>query len=483
MTTLRPDEAAAVAGLFPDEPSFAVLEARTGEAFWYEVYPRPWAPGGVTVQLAPAPPPAGPVAAVVPPGDVPPWLREALTAVADRSPLLLSGEPGGLITRDGRPVTAPPRPPAQLHLGVEGVGRVEQLVSRLPAVVRVVVPAAEGRRFVRIDGHPVRHLPPPAWFYLHLPPGPADLEVGVAPGRSGDKWALAAGGREVGTEAEPAEPAPVRRVILVVDRTCPDRDKWEAARDLVRSDRPAGPRQLEAFKSGAPAAAAPAEAPQADLNAAIRSGLADGFRTAFPDPVEVELVWFADVTDGGLGRPERATLAGKACGQADHRCRSDAIDRILPAAGYAPGLDVCDALEEGVREAGRIARETGPAAVLIVGNSPPRRPTDPDHPFSRMWSGVLPRSSSRSRGQFPAALADLDRLGCPVVALFLVGHLVPPGFDAYGPLQAAVGEAFRRTMPVETAVADRAGVAAGVVAAVRRLEAVRSGVLVERRAP
>jgi hypothetical protein len=480
MTPLSRADARTAATLFPDARAINILDARSGPACWVEAFPRPWADGGVVVVPRTDPAPEGPVVALLPTGVVTETVRAALTPVADRPFKVLAA--GDSLLRFSAPVPRPPTRPARpVRLVIEGVERVELTTSTFPTTVRVVVPAAHTQRLLRIGpADPGSELPGPEWFGLELPPGPGELEVDVAPGRDKDRWVLRRAGREVGHPTVPAEPVPVRRVILIFDRTCPDRNRWEAARALVRGDRTPGEPDVSAFltTSSIPSGglAAAARFPQAELNAAIRAGLADGFRDGFGPGVEVELVWFADVP-GAMGAPAGVTVLRTPVGRGDRRCPATELPDLLAAGGYAPGLDLWDALEEAVREAARVGGN-GPAAVLIVGNSPPRPPADPDHPFTQLWRTGLPPSTVRGRGAFPDALDALARVG-PVLTIFLGGHELPAvGADGYQTIQARVRDAFAEILPVIEAVADRAGVARAVTLAAKRLSGWTSGVLV-----
>ena len=272
-------------------------------------------------------------------------------------------------------------------------------------------------------------------------------------------------------------------MILIFDRTCPDRGRWEAARALVRGDRPPGEPDMQEFFATSTAPSARPTAPRlpqaesnAAINAAIRAGLADGFRDGFGAEVEVEVIWFADVP-GTMGCPPGVTVARVPVGRADRRCSATELAGPLAFAGYVPGMDLWDALEEAVQLAASVGAAS-PAAVLIVGNSPPNPPSDPDHPFTRLWRTGLPPSTVRARGMFPDALAALANVG-PVLNIFLTGHDLPvTGADGFQTVQAGVRDAFAEILPVIEAVADRDGVARAVTAAARRLTGWVSGVLI-----
>jgi hypothetical protein len=492
MTALRPTEGLAAAALFPGSPAVGLLDARAEEPAWADVFPRPWAAGGAVLVPLAGPPPEGPFVALLPAGQVSERARAALKAAGERPFAVLADAGDGLLLRYGVPVPAVParvQPPVRLEL--RGVESVLFPALNLPAAVRVTVPPADSQRFLHVSGtHPSGSLPADAWFFLDAPAGPVELEVTVVPGRGEDRWCVRAGGREVGRPSEPPTPTPTRHVILVFDRTCPDADQWVAARAMVRGAPPADladPTATFVANRPAPDAATvsappPRQPSQADLNAAIRAGVEEGFRRGFGPQVEVDLVWFAD-TPGHMGRPPGLWIPHEACGRADYRCPAPELGRALGAATYVPGLDLWDALEDAVREAVRLVAAFGPAPVLIVGNSPPCPPTDPDHPFTRLWRARLPRSTVRSRGRFPDALDELARAGCPILVVFPVGHKLPDrGADGFSTVQAGVREAFARTMPLIQSVADREGMARGVEEAARRLNGWVSGVTVHRGA-
>ena len=113
-----------------------------------------------------------------------------------------------------------------------------------------------------------------------------------------------------------------------------------------------------------------------------------------PEGVEVHFLWFADAHGGGLGCPEGVTLREMPWGWAESPGRADDIGFAVATADYVPGLDLWDCLDDALAEVARAVRRKAPGPVLIVGNSPPRPPEHPHHPFTRLWRSDLPRRRS-----------------------------------------------------------------------------------------
>lgn len=402
--------------------------------------------------------------------------------------------PDGPRRADGVPIQ---RVPAgePVELIVSGANESPRLVDRFPARVRVTARPGPRGAFLRVGGHtpylpPGSTLPPDeAWFLLPPGRGTVNLLVDIDVQPQGDVWIVRRGD---GAEASklsggPPDPPTPRTLILVFDRTCPDAHRWDEARVWVQEGRAA--RAEDEYNLSAPdPSAARSGLPEggvAGLNAEIRRGLADGFRAAAANcPPRVPVVWFADSYERLAPRPrieERLRAGG--CGRVDAPGRAVDLGPALGGLGYAPGLDLWDALDSALHEAREVARGHEPAAVLIVGNSPPHPPIDPDSPFNPILDRRGMRSARRLSGctvdrngrtentDFDAILERLTVANIPTVYLFLTGHrhVDMPLFSTYSTIQNEVRAAIEQYMPVVPAEPTADGVAAGVADALRRL--------------
>ncbi len=370
----------------------------------------------------------------------------------------------------------------------------EEFNVQLPALVFATIPADDSRKTLHLSASPEHGnaadeggpanaaFPAASWFELQLDAGEAELELAILPTRSGDTWSIRRASRngEPIARAVPArKPAPIQRLIIVFDRTCPDAERWSDARDLVRFGRsntaaqpaPTGVPEFDARAKQAASAqpAVGAALPQAELNAEIRRGLIEGLKAAFPAPIPLDIVWFADNVEG-IYPKDVAIPEVRGWGSATAGSTTAQAQRAISNLTYIPGLDIWDALDDGLNEAARIVTEFGPAAVLIVGNSPPHPPLEPHHPFTRLWREQLPPSAARSRGSFPAQLAKLEKLRCPVAMLFLTGHTTTGEGDDFHSNQHLVQSAFNRVMLIESFHAAAPEVAAGVVSVAAKLK-------------
>ena len=164
-----------------------------------------------------------------------------------------------------------------------------------------------------------------------------------------------------------------------------------------------------------------------------------------------------------------------ASGRFDHTPLTDAAHSTIARGTYLPGLDLWDAVDEGLDAALHAVRAHGACPVLIVGNSPPHPPDDPHHPFSELWQ-KLQYSALRASGEFPKRLAELREKGCVVGMVFLTGHDAKTWPGRFMEIQSHVHDAYQRVMPVIKALAEPGDVAAQVVNLVSLLRRSVSGV-------
>ena len=90
----------------------------------------------------------------------------------------------------------------------------------------------------------------------------------------------------------------------------------------------------------------------------------------------VHLAWFADGPGDGIAKRDDLEVPIAPFGDKGTRCAADLVD-LLWDCGWAPGFDLWDPLEEGLRIVARPILAGPPSSgILIVGNSPPNLPLD-----------------------------------------------------------------------------------------------------------
>lgn len=363
----------------------------------------------------------------------------------------------------------------------------------LPLALRVELPSAD--RLVPMFGLQLfqgnRELLPEAWFSVRGPPS-GRLTIDLRPKRTRAGWKdtlqlTYERGSERGRVQQSRNPKsaerptrPVQRLALILDRTCPDASAWSAARrvflgtaaEFAEADSYTIPQSQEA--------AAPSLAGHGALNRAIRSALAAGFNAwAASREVECDVWWVSDTAGSHVVAPSGVTLPREPVVYAGSTGSSGAaIAQRLEGATWTPGLDLWDPIERALAAAARGLREDDRrGAVLIVGNSPPNPLLLHDDPF---WdvARVFGYTTSLRRPHTPTWKLELDRCrqeGLPVAYLFLEHPLFEdeeerPIHEMFQKVQTAVRAALQRYLPVVTAAADEASVAAGLYEALQRLE-------------
>ena len=469
-------DARAIASFFPGARTVTVADARSGAIVWYRVFVRHWAALGVVIQSLYSDTHNGnaPCAVYVENGTdrsaVPSWLEELALTTEFR--VFESGH-AGVVTYDGKTVTAPPLRTSHSIIHFGGMEERKLNVRSLPVRISAQLPAhARLSRFRLAGTHPTESLPAPQWWQLDAQPGAVQLTVDVTPTESGDAWHVVVTDGEAIPIPEPNSLEPLHSLLLIFDRTCPDADRWSTARALVQ-----GRRVIENKEYGTRADAGPSAS---EINAGIRQGLAKGLRDAAHTPFPVEVFWFADTSGDGLTCPTGVEMVNSSWGRLEAPVDSAALASSLEGLGYSPGLDLWDSLDEALAHAvaWMAGREAMP--VLIVGNSPPHLPEEPSSEFWKILELPEIQSAYRRRSEFLCSLAKLEKLGVPVMCLFLTGHKAAEAgsaMDTYRLVQAAVRAGFQSCMPVLDAKAEESSVASVVVAALRRLNSSASRVI------
>lgn len=250
---------------------------------------------------------------------------------------------------------------------------------------------------------------------------------------------------------------------LVFDCTCPDRNQWRAAWDLVNA-----PLALHNRSDDAP--------PPRDFNLAIRQGLARALAAA-PEAHQcrTHLVSFADCPEEDLPNIEDIDRIPGVYTPREpyHDLQAHPLSSLaapLNTCYYCSGLDVWDHLELALQAvaAPLLLRPAAGSAVLIVGNSPPHLPTDGDSPLRSLLMFQDAASSVRRRNAlFTQALEALRHHRVPVVYLFLSNHITNdsdsfPALQKYQRLQRLVADALSHYLPIIEETADADGIARGV---------------------
>lgn len=364
--------------------------------------------------------------------------------------------------------------------------RVERLERRdLPLDVPVVRPPAADQPIAveLLSGDET--VMPAGWY--GLPEGEGgrgilriDVEARLGP----DRWAL----RYV-PDGKPAIPlrsvpppfpsaasarAPIERLAVILDRTCPDRGAWSAAR---------------AASLGRGAAADPFDpepSPRAStdgLNTEIRAALVAALQVHGGGLV-VDGWTVADIATDGIAWPAGLEAVGLAVVPTGTAAARDVAD-LFAQAGWVPGLDLWDPVEVALE--GALDRlESDPArrtAVLVVGNSPPNPLLGPTCPFRDVPAALGPQTSVRRQSaRWAVQLSRAEHLGVPVAWVFLEGHRCLPAdaaaLDRALRVQDRVRAALATCVDLTVANADHAGVLAGVTAALDGLSTNRGRSLV-----
>jgi hypothetical protein len=257
--------------------------------------------------------------------------------------------------------------------------------------------------------------------------------------------------------------APVfRHLGLVFDRTCPDREAWSDARQLVTSGAP-----LRVGQEYLGEDVVPEKAP-GEYNRGVRDGLARALKGELGgEGVEVHLAWFADVHEKGLASPDKVTMPLTPAGEVGTR-PADAVAEALENCPYSPGLDIWDPLEEALQLVAGPLLGRSDSGILIVGNSPPNLPLQATSPFWNLldFRKGFQTTTRRRNKAFTDVVRAAEAAGVPLVYLFLTHDQCEEeeraAFNVFQHLQAEVRKALGAYLPVVAQPADATGIARGV---------------------
>jgi hypothetical protein len=319
---------------------------------------------------------------------------------------------------------------------------------------------------------------PPVWY--RLDPGfEGILTVDRDPGFAGDTWRLEVGDASSGpaktlTQTVPVsdtETGPLDFLAVLLDRTCPDNANWINAYNLVNGrisgdEDPWRNHQLNSER----------------YNLDIRNGLADGLRMAFEAGLigRLQTWWFKDTPGDEMANYVTSVpLNQSAVDQARPARSAVECGELFALAGYSPGLDLWDPLDEAFEQATTFLEARGKGghrAILIVGNSPPTHPTQADSPLAALLTPPGARISCTPRRQSSSwhrNLAICTERAIPVIDVFLrhtnFGDVSPGIAEMYERSQNRVEKALGKTVELMTAVAERDAVRDAVLHAVHTL--------------
>lgn len=272
-------------------------------------------------------------------------------------------------------------------------------------------PAAEAGRRARISltaAGSEGATPPPG--IIDIPPdlNATRLHLSAAPHAAGVDWLIEAesalGHRHRLPVQDDLDPEPPH-VALILDRTCVDPLRWVLARQLLL-DPEAVMAHIREHQARDPRLARPSE-----WNLMLRETLEDWIAQtlAARAAASCSLFWCAD-RPGGLAYPQLPGLSEPAAfaGELDVISAAHPYEarRSLALAGYAPGIDMYDALADAVDLA--INRlwslpTRGPRGIILVGDSPPHPDAGDDQdPILTAIEAVTGRHSSRAAGNGPS---------------------------------------------------------------------------------
>ncbi|MGE4278068.1 MAG: hypothetical protein AB7G62_00680 [Magnetospirillum sp.] len=351
----------------------------------YGVFPRDWAPGGVSAVLlaegagrvaeelkALARRPALSLAVLNRDGAVfDAALLDLLDAFDLDRLLWIRGDAQGRLYCDGSLLAPRERPVNRFTFTFQGSRRQSLDCETLPLALNVSAASPQAESWV-LGLSAGTAFPESAWFQLPYPAN-GRLALGIVPGFDTDRWHLWLSGGErplvarqlAGIPYRPSVEAPLR-LSVVFDRTAVDLAHWGDAAGL----------RAMAATGGNPAVAG--------WNSGWRRAVAD-FLTTLPDDVEVDLWWFADLPGAGLDWPGTWPGPDQDVGHAGRFSPRQAARQVADLT-WVPGLDLWDSLDRVINQVAEriVATPSCRHGVLIVGNSPPPPPST--SPSSVTWT-------------------------------------------------------------------------------------------------
>ncbi|WP_413208286.1 hypothetical protein [Rhodospirillum sp. A1_3_36] len=375
-----------------------------------------------------------------------------------------AASPPRLVTFDGRgeiqgadgsssPSHAAPHMAQSVSLDITIRGSGAPLVLRdrlLPIALSVEVDDIGRESWIEVEAksHDGRFVPPAARFRV-LRKGRSALRLDIRPNSQGDSWTVGEVDVATGqvTPLAPVSsrppPASIDRLAVIFDRTCPDEGKWGRAWEISLGigRMPTGG-FLAADEEGEGE-----EIPQAEVNSEIRRTLGPAITRALGEDTPVDCWWFADQGGDGVVCPHTVNMPERPFSEVGAEA-SGHVDRLVQNLTWAPGLDLWDALDEALNAASiRLVDEReNNKAILIVGNSPPTFPREPDTPFFQVRNAMGHSTAVRQKTFcWKEALDRCREARIPIVYLFLTHSAAPFGlersFDVFRQVQTEVRRA------------------------------------------
>lgn len=390
---------------------------------------------------------------------------------------------------------APPRSLAPFVVA----GRERLSLNKPPVFVRARSGPAPERNLLTIFGPGDSDgWPPRTTFELTgvKPRQTVDLKIDIEPDLTGDRWVVSRNDERLPEthDHEIARRAPLRRLILIFDRTCPDGGQWSAAYNasMDLAGAAAEPESATAddwgrhgggtAKTPSPTELAgetrPARTGPELLNAEIREALVDVLGREFAgERLTITPIWFADQAKDGLCWPPNFDPPIQSAGHLPNVDVAGLALALEQNCTYSPGVDLWDPVDDALKLAVDDVQGAPEEAwgVLIVGNSPPAPPLQHDSPLwellrldghsVRAQTDVQPYTSTfagADRSRFIDHVEKLQRKGVPIAYLFLTHPRCDPEhrpvFNAYQSLSTQVLRVLKAHVHLEDCEATHDGI-------------------------
>jgi hypothetical protein len=426
---------------------FWIVDLTSGSPCCFQVFHRLWWIGRYCV----LPPPdsdalamAGQPGVIVLPGPDAKGLKKSLKSSLPGWLEVL--KPGHFVTlAEGRllfegeelaPVRSQPGAAGRVKMTIEGSNTFKPLDTCLPLSVKVRArrgaQVGEPKIFIKGEcaGIPIAA---PSSFLLEPVPPPTELAVSVIPNvdPSKDSWdikcpdhpnAVHLCGPEQGLGCTSDLPD---RLAVILDQTCPDDDLWPEASKLLTYEAAATGQNIYDKTGAAAGSRGPQPPAPVDLNRKIREGLGSALRKLLQGKnIRIKGYSASESRQGGgmfISLEGEVVIPEKDIVDLGERSPGDA-ETLFRDAVYVPGLDVWDPIDKALQRAVEESRSdnVGRFGVLIVGNSPPRAPTQEWSPLHNISTCLGYPTTTRSlSGKWHDTLDDCWNSWIPVVYLFL----------------------------------------------------------------
>lgn len=335
-------------------------------------------------------------------------------------------------------------------------------------------------------------VPGPIWYRIEGDPQ-GTLKVDLQPRAEGDVWDV----NYIGERSQlywSDDPRPnssqsrtLEKLTVILDRTCPDKVAWSAARNLLMSTSVSQMKdEGDGYGGGSAVSPTDAEAQiakvasPAQLNQEIRQGLAAALSHIAKDHKPLlDGLWFADVAGEGIAEPTTCSLPSEPIGRTVVGLSPSRAKEMFQASVYSPGLDLWDPLEQALKEAVEGMQQAQHQGILIVGNSPPRPSLNSQSPLNQIASALGFMTSYRKRSDdWDYYLAQCTSRCIPIVYLFLTHELseaelekgVLKDYERFLNIQSHLQRALSTYLPTLVYPATEQGVAEGVREALELLQ-------------